>query len=323
MPKINAIAFGLQDGSGFWRVRLPFGELNKHGHNCLLSSNAINDVEMKGKDVIVLKNVTDMQGIASALAMTEIQGSKVIMDIDDDLAVRKDNPMLKDHEIENAAFVMERTAQAVTAVTTTTEYLAQKIRKITDKPVIVAPNSFAPDFHSVTNKKLQGPLRIIWAGGMAHDVDLKMVAPAVKQIQQKYPVKFLAIGHKSIKKYWGEEVEVCPWADTAHYMEAIAAMGGDIGICPLVDDEFNRCKSPIKAGEFAMLGIPSVCSPTVYGSEPVLHTASTTKEWVDKLSMLIEDPQLRDDLAQRTRTYYLTKYNIEKNYKIWENLFCL
>lgn len=318
---LNVIAFGLQNGSGFWRVRIPFGELNKHGHNCILSPHEINDEEMKGKDVIVLKNVTDMEGIASALAMKEIQGSKIIMDLDDDITVRDDNPMAKDHKIQDAKFIFTQTAKAVDAITVTTEYLANNIRKLTDKPVIVAPNSFDPSYHLVENKKHLGPLRIIWGGSITHEIDLKMIAPVVKRIKDKYDVKFVVVGDNRIKQWWNIDMEIESSGELEYYQQILSSLGGNIGICPLVDDEFNKNKSNIKALEFGLLGLPVVCSPTVYSSVPTADIAVTEDEWVEKLSRLIEDKEYRLKKGIEHHNWVKENTSIEKTYKIWEDLY--
>ena len=318
---MRAIAFGLQDGSGFWRIRIPFGELNKHGHECILSPNAINEEEMKGKDVIVLKNVTDKEGIASALAMREIQGSKIIMDIDDAIKVREDNPMLKDHIVEDANFVFTRTAKFVDAITVTTEYLAENIRKITDKPVIVAPNSYDPSYHLVKNTKHLGQPRIIWAGSITHSADLQMIAPVVKRIKERFGVKFVTIGDTRVKEWWGSDTEVRPSVGIAYYMQTLASLSGDIGICPLVDDEFNRNKSQIKAIEYGLLGLPVVASPTVYNGIPTIDIASSEEEWFEYLSKLIEDKEYREDRGKKHYNWVKENCSIEKSYKVWEDLY--
>ena len=321
MRGLNVIAFGLQDGSGFWRIRITFGELNKHGHNCILSPHEINEEEMKGKDVIVLKNVTDKIGIGKALEMKETQGSRIIMDLDDDITVRDDNPMLKEHKIQDSKFIFTKTAQFVDAITVTTEYLATNIRKLTDKPVIVAPNSFDPSYHLVPNTKHLGPLRIIWGGSQTHSVDLQMIAPVIKKIREMYGVKFVAVGDPRIREWWGEETEVRPSLDVEYYMSGLASLAGDIGICPLVDDEFNRNKSPIKSMEFGLLGMPVVASPTVYKYIPTVDIAETEEEWIEKLSNLIKYPDVRKRKAEVHRNWVLYNTNIEKTYKIWEDLY--
>ena len=61
-------------------------------------------------------------------------------------------------------------------------------------------------------------------------------------------------------------------------MQTLASLSGDIGICPLVDDEFNRNKSQIKAIEYGLLGLPVVASPTVYNGIPTIDIASSEEE---------------------------------------------
>jgi glycosyltransferase involved in cell wall biosynthesis len=117
---------------------------------------------------------------------------------------------------------------------------------------------------------------------------------------------------------WGDDVEYYPTVPIEYYPEALASMAIDIGICPLTENEFNRCKSPIKAIEYALLGIPSVCSPTLYGNYAPLTIAADEEQWVDRLSELIEKKQARIMKGQMLKSWAEENFNIENNWKLWE-----
>lgn len=314
---MKIVSFGLTDGAGFWRTRIPFGALNEHGHHCYLSSNAINDEELEKADVVVLKNVVDQMGIASALAMREINKTKIVMDIDDDLLVNDDHVMKKRHDQAESFFTQTQTAKAVDAITTTTEYLANKLRKLNPN-VFVCPNFYEPNWFNVKNRANSGPLRIGWTGGVNHVGDLAMITPAIKRLKEKYGVKVVTRGDPRIKELWGKDVESFPPVPIKYYPEALASMAIDIGICPLEDNEFNKCKSEIKFMEYSLLGIPSVCSPTVYEHVPVSTVARTEDEWVEKLSKLIESEQLRRNQGTVAKAWVQENKNINNNWKVWE-----
>jgi hypothetical protein len=314
---MKVVGFGLNEGSGFWRMMIPLGELNAHGHKGYVSTNAINDEELWNADTVILKNVVDMMGMASCQAMRETNKLKIVIDVDDDLFVGKDHPYKKKHDAIDSTFIFTQTIKIADTITTTTEYLAEKLRKL-NKNVFVCPNCYDPIWFKVKQRTHDGPLRIGWLGGATHEGDLKMVAPVLKRLREKYPVQIVTRGDYRVKEWWGQDVEVFPTVPIKYYPEALASMAIDIGICPLEENEFNKCKSPIKAMEFSLLGIPAVCSPTVYSNLSILTIARTQKDWFKELSNLIEKLSLRKYRGTAAKGFFEDNYNIKYNWKLWE-----
>ncbi len=309
--------FGLNEGSGFWRMMIPLGELNAHGHKAYVSTNAINEEELWNADTVILKNVVDKMGIATCQAIREANKLKIVMDVDDDLFVADNHPLRKKHEMIDSSFIFIQTLKIVDAVTTTTEYLAKKIREY-NKNVFVCPNCYDPIWFNAKQRTHDGPLRIGWAGSVSHIGDLEMMTPVLKRIREKYGVQMVTRGDNRVKQLWGEDVEVFPSVPIKYYPDALASMAIDIGICPLVDGEFNRCRSNIKLIEYSLLSIPSVCSPTVYGVFPVATIARSEDDWIKELSELIEKEALRKQRGVTLHAWARENYNIKNNWKKWE-----
>jgi hypothetical protein len=319
---MKILSFGLTEGSGFWRVRIPLGTLSQRGYECYASQNAINDEEMSQADTVLLKNVTDQMGIASVLAMREAKGIKIVIDIDDDLEVGEDHPLKDKYTAEDTYFTQRQTVKVADLVTCTTEYLAKKLRKLNPN-VKVIPNCYEPNWFNVKQRVHDGPVRIGWAGGGTHEGDLLMITPVIKKIMAKYPdVEIITRGDTRIKKMWGNKVEYFPTVPIAYYPEALASMAIDIGICPLVDNEFNRCKSAIKAYEYGLLGIPVVASPTVYEEIPTINICHNEDCWVETLSELIERKALRRQQGWTLKNWVEENRNINHNWKLWEEALC-
>jgi glycosyltransferase involved in cell wall biosynthesis len=85
-----------------------------------------------------------------------------------------------------------------------------------------------------------------------------------------------------------------------------------IGLAPLLDTPFNRCKSPIKAIDYAALGLAVVASDTaVYrgsiadGSAGQL-VANTPAAWYAALTWLMRNWDLRRGMAHQSRQAFLS-----------------
>jgi glycosyltransferase involved in cell wall biosynthesis len=95
----------------------------------------------------------------------------------------------------------------------------------------------------------------------------------------------------------------------------------DIGLAPLRDTEFNRCKSNIKWMEYSMVGVPSVCSPTVYGHydfDGVYgQIAENQEQWYRCIKNYIICENLRKDIATRAMSCVKTGYTLKTNIKKW------
>ncbi len=82
----------------------------------------------------------------------------------------------------------------------------------------------------------------------------------------------------------------------------------DIGLMPLADDPWTRGKSAYKAVQYMAVGLPVVGSPVGTASDVICdgisgYLASTPEQWRERLTMLIENPELRrqQGLAGRKR----------------------
>ena len=81
----------------------------------------------------------------------------------------------------------------------------------------------------------------------------------------------------------------------------------DIGLAPLPDNRFTRGKCTFKILEYACSGLPVVASPVGVHSDFLLDgesgfLARDNKEWVEKMTTLIEDAPLREKMGCKNRS---------------------
>lgn len=183
----------------------------------------------------------------------------------------------------------------------------------------------------VSIRKHKG-IRIGWIGGRSHFEDLMMVAPALREILERYPEVTLVLVNSAVQpsckalgiKYPFEGLTNVHYADRSvpinRYAKFMASFGIDIGIAPLVDCNFNRAKSNLRWLEYSALGIPSVCTDISHFSQTVrngqdgfLIKDNNLDDWVTKLGLLIRDKDLREEIGRNAYKRVKTDFNLKHN----------
>lgn len=104
---------------------------------------------------------------------------------------------------------------------------------------------------------------------------------------------------------------------------AVAELG--VGIAPLADTRFNRCKSWLKPLEMCALGVPWVASPRAeYARLNRLGAgvlADNPRRWYRELERLIRNPSLREDRAEEGRTL-AEALRLKDNAWRWMDAWC-
>ena len=108
------------------------------------------------------------------------------------------------------------------------------------------------------------------------------------------------------KKLWSEQEEV---ADIQSF---------DIGLMPLMDDPWSHGKCGLKILQCLATGVPVVCSPAGVNKEIVKNGvhgfwANTREEWIEKLEILINDPDRRERMGMEGRKRVIEHYSLEAN----------
>jgi len=224
----------------------------------------------------------------------------------------------------------------VDAVSVTTDYLKDRFIEespgIKDKTIVI-PNSIDFNLFKPFEKRKNDRIRIGWITSSSHLNEIWMVKNIFKKLFEKYGDKivFVQLGDiGELKSVFTEkEFEYHRFIDISVYPLKFASLNLDIGVAPLVDDEFNRCKSSLKWSEYASMKIPAVCSdiPPYQCVEDgkTGFLAKTDDEFVEKISRLVDDEVLRREIGQNAYDKNFADYNLEKTvvklYKFYEDTY--
>ena len=331
-----------------WRIARPFARLAEAGVDAGIHRLRGDDLPadlIRGRVVVLPRVVVQDDDPAASVAYVNriraLGALAVVFEIDDDEL----SPAAEERDASLTGLTTVQLAQrarsygwvrnmvaAVDAVTVSTEPLATVVRAYTAATVYTVPNAIdVPWFTErlVTRVPWSDHLTIGWAGYRRPEADLEPMAVAWGRIARRYPdVHFVVAGYQADCIYREIEdisrVHHVPW--TPNLDEYPAMMQVDIGCCPLADNAFNRCKSPIKAWEYALAGACVVVSPAgpyqteIFGAL-ACPFATTDDNWESMLVALIDDEWTRALNGNLYRRHVLTEHRLTANLHRWTDTY--
>lgn len=259
--------------------------------------------------VIVQKSLMDWPD-SRILERLIAQKNKIIFDIDDAEFASITRGINKTSQyIDEIAAVSQ-------VVITGNQYLKNsfkgKCSKVFVLPTTVNEHRFYPK-----NKSAKDIPCIGWTGTSSNFRYLFELIPVFEILAEKLKVKFCIISNmdyidelshlpniKFIK--WDEECEVAQLHNI------------DIGVMPLRDDLWTRGKCAFKLIQYQAVGIPSVVSRVGANKEvqqegATGYFAETRDDWVEKLTVLVNNPMLRKTMGDTARKNFMETFSIDRN----------
>lgn len=212
-------------------------------------------------------------------------------------------------------------------------YIAQRAFAAGAQRVEIVPTVVDTDKYAATKTSLDlsqnlksDKLPVIgWIGSPSTTQFLWVIEAVIRELHAKNIAKFVAFGADA-RQLQGLPITVLPWDESA---EITTLYGFDIGIMPLADSMFEQGKCGYKLIQYMACGLPVVASPVGVNNTIVLndesgYLASTDTEWVRYLTLLCNNPELRDKLGkvglQRATDHYSLKMVAPKVVSIFKSL---
>lgn len=351
--------FALTADSGgcmHYRLGLPWGVLAKRGLvQARVNADMVEErnARIEAADVLVFQSPASEMMLRYAEAKREMESSQTLVVEHDDnpYAVSPFNPsyvkfgtedvFLEDDGTGKARFLwrdgesgfdiernkrllrrFESIAGLADLVTTTTRPLADVFAGIGVAAVSVLPNCIDTEVWKPVSIPHNG-LRMGWQGGFSHYEDLMVLKDVLPDLP--YGVVPVVSGWTPpvLTSLCGGRLESHEWVHIeAHpYKQAMLAL--DFAVIPLVDNEFNACKSAIKWVEYSALGVPVIASNVgpyaaeIVDGETGLLVPNEPAEWKHAISRMVCDGELRKRLARNAREDVSRRFDVNARAEEW------
>lgn len=151
-----------------------------------------------------------------------------------------------------------------------------------------------------------------------HGADLDLALPAIVRLLHEIPnLRFETFGTikpPSSLHGFGSRIGHHPGVrDYDRFLKTLSGLGWWVGIAPLEDSAFNRCKADTKWVEYTLAGIPVVASDLSVYHRACLggagFLAGDTRQWFDALRGLVREEGLRSRTLLTARARLAESYS--------------
>ena len=252
--------------------------------------------------------------------LLRLAGKRIIYDLDDPLFMSAQGPDGKPLPPRLPGKVVFPILREVTQVVSFSPHLAQRLREINPNAgVLMNPVDASAYSPREKDSAADRPVRIGWVGTPHHLRNLGHIAPALRRIKERFGerVDLVYVCRESVNY-----LDMMRWIRFADEPEPEHFRSLDIGITPLVPDEYNRFKGSGKTLQYMSVGIPTVATrhgvnETMIKDGETGFLCKTDEEWYLTLTRLVENPDLRRRIGKNARDFVLQHHDVS----VWRPWF--
>jgi processive 1,2-diacylglycerol beta-glucosyltransferase len=297
-------------GSAYIRLLNPLRHPSIAGRIELTAGEDLQSAEVVIVDRTWKYDVT-LHAVEALIAQIREAGACLLYSIDDNLLDLDLSGGFRSSFTLEQLTVIRLLAREADGLLVSTPALAERLRRM-NEAIYVLPNALDerlfpdPALRAATATR---PLVVGYMGTFTHDDDLYLILEALRahaghiELQLVGGISDAAI----LKGFQPLSIQVLNPAGHHEYPDFIRWMGSalqwDLGLAPLEDTPFTRCKSDIKFLDYSLMGIPGIYSRVEAYRHTVQHgvtgwlAGNTVSDWRDGLAELIHQPDLRRRLA--------------------------
>jgi glycosyltransferase involved in cell wall biosynthesis len=314
--------------SAFYRISQPFHYLNQNDLKIKLVASIQEDY-LKEAKIFYFQRIAN-EALFNLCILAKEENKAFLFDLDY-------YPYPPPFHPANQAFkAMQPYLQLVlsnaTLVTTPTQPLAKELKRFNEN-VEVVPNFIDDELFSALPPASREELGISsdavvvgWVGDNTHSEDLMQVKRTLERLalsHEKIIICFFGFNPAFFNLPENKKFVLDYYRFTSYpkFLDVI-----DVGIIPLSENLYNRCKSPILALEFGQKKTPVIASDIepyrqlVEEGAPI-HLAKDASEWRALLEHFVSDASVRKKSGEELFQFVQKKYLLRKNYRKYLHIF--
>lgn len=314
----QTISFGPLASRG---IGIAFWDERTHGKAVREGRASLDDVLARtAPKAVVLSRCVHPVSL-DVLGWARRRGLAVVYHIDDDLLDVPDTLGLEKHAFyqDPARLRILRDAmQGSDLVYASTGPLAERLRAHGITTPVVAGDIYCSVDPETIRAALPAHVPVIgYMGSAGHQQDLAAIVPVIARLLDARPALsfelFGTITRPAALDRFGERVRwYAGFRDYDAFLARMRVMGWWIGLAPLEDNAFNRCKADTKWVEYTLAGCAVVAQDLpVYDracADGCGLQAGPPEAWETALVRLLDDARLRGDMVRRAQARLVTHY---------------
>lgn len=244
---------------------------------------------------------------------------KMVFDIDDLVYMKNERAdkwytrLFKGRE--KPIYLMKKADHVITC----TPYLDEFVRKFNSNTTDISSTINTVTYVPVNTYQNNGVITLGWSGSHSTIRYLSLLHPILKELGREVDFKLLVMGDAGFALE-GVNVEAHAWTEEK---EIATLQRMDVGLYPLpLDEEWVYGKSGLKALQYMALGLPVIATAIGANFRVVAEGESgflvtTPEQWLEKLRILINDPEMRRRFGIKARERVEQNYSIKANAPVY------
>ena len=234
--------------------------------------------------------------------------------------------------------LIEEMAKRADLITTSTPVIANRYARFNDD-IRVIRNALDLSLYRADTERPDTKQRLVYYGNTArlrdyigfpvsgtNKIEGGYAAKAVQDLQANLHRIFLGVSEGTDHQFQGLFDETIPYVEgIPEFCRALANTHPDIGIAPVLGDDFDQAKSELHWMEYSALGAATIATKYRGGSGPydVIRDgvdgllARTRQEWYDQLKKLVKNPNMAKDIGAAAKERIFAEYDHRKRADEW------
>lgn len=255
--------------------------------------------------------------------LLKVLSKKLVYDIDD--LVYLADTKSKAHPLvdwikgrKKPLYLMKHASHVITC----TPYLDQFVKQYNDHTTDISSTVDTDErYKPVNTYKNDHTIIIGWSGSVTTAKYFYLLEKILQKLKERHDFKVIVMGDETVR-IPNVEIDALPWREN---YEIPTLQKFDIGVYPLPDEEWVYGKSGLKAIQYMALGIPTVAAGIGANFRVIENGVSgflvhSEEEWLDALSRLISDSELRKRVGVAARERVVNLFSVKANVKNYLNV---